>query len=604
MYTPKWSLLFVGVLVAVSGLTAGVSQADTISHSWFYPDSTPLGASTANLTDPTGSFSQPTVAMGGNSAIAVWANETGGIGVIETARSSDGGVTWVSPTTTPTGATPALSASGQVASAPQVAMSGSNAIAVWKRSDGSNTIIQTAISADAGATWSDPTTMPGGLTSPNLSNSGQNATEPQIAIDGNNAVVVWNRTDGTSPVIQTAHSSDAGQTWSNPTAVPGALSSPNLSATGAGFIAYKPVVAISGLNVVAAWYGNTVGTDLAWVAHSSDAGVTWSYPTATPAGSTVPTLSSNTGSSSAKIDVGVSGSRMVAVWRESNGSAHSLKAALSTDAGVTWSSPASTPLGANTPNLSDPALEVSDIDLAMDGSTAIVVWSGTSGSTSTAQILRSLDAGGSWTTPSSTPRGANTSNLSSATQPAAYARVSIVGTAVTAVWMQEDGTGSGFALKFAPQVVSSLDAGATWTYPNETPTGIQGFLASAESYGFYLIVPSVAVGTSRAAVVWAQRMPSGSAIQSAYSSTSVTVDASAPAIPMQAFPTPTKFTAQECADYAAVNSAALELDWGSLAGREGEGWWSSYAEFPNDHTGGWVCIRQPAYGTTGSIIFR
>lgn len=604
MRLTQLSLTVLGAVFAIGGLSAGVSQADTISQSWLYPDSTPVGAATANLTDPTGSFSQPDIALSGNSAVALWINETSGIGVIQAARSSNGGVTWVSPTTTPTGAPPALSASGQLSGEPQVAMSGNNAIAVWKRSDGSNTIIQTAISADAGATWSNPTTMPGGLTSPNLSTSGQNATEPQIAIDGNNAVAIWLRNDGSAPVIQTALSADAGLTWSNPTTVPGSLISPNLSATGAGYLAYKPALAISGLNVVAAWYGNIGGNDLAWIARSSDAGLTWSYPTTTPVGSTAPTLSSNSASSSAKIDVGVSGSRMVAVWRESNGSAHSLKAALSADAGVTWSSPASTPLGANTPNLSDPALEVSDIDLAMDGSTAIVVWNGTSGSTTTAQILRSLDAGDTWTTPSSTPRGANTSNLSSATQPTAYARVSVVGSAVTAVWMQDDGTGSGFALKFAPQVVSSLDAGATWTYPNETPTGVQGFLASAESYGFSLIVPSVSVGTSRAAVMWAQRMPSGSAIQSAYSSTSVTVDASAPAIPMQAFPTSTKLTAQECADYAAANSVALELDWGSLAGRSREGWSPSYAEFPNDNTGGWVCTRQPAYGNTGSIIFR
>ena len=85
---------------------------------------------------------------------------------------------------------------GQNALSPQIAIDAAgDAAAVWEHSNGTNTIIQSA-SRPVGGAFSAPI---------DLSVAGQNALEPQIAIDAaGNAVAVWQRSDGTNGIIQTA----------------------------------------------------------------------------------------------------------------------------------------------------------------------------------------------------------------------------------------------------------------------------------------------------------------------------------------------------------------------------------------------------------------
>jgi hypothetical protein len=116
---------------------------------------------------------------------------------------------FVDPTTTPADdGTPNLSDSGEPAFEPQIATSstGKYVYATWYRSDGTNSRIQVAISSDYGITFSDPTTTPADDGTPNLSDSGEIAYAPQIATSGTGQYVyaIWRGYDGTDNRIQVA----------------------------------------------------------------------------------------------------------------------------------------------------------------------------------------------------------------------------------------------------------------------------------------------------------------------------------------------------------------------------------------------------------------
>jgi len=193
--------------------------------------------------------------MSGNKATAIWSGDTFRIGqtVIQTAYSADSGETWATPNSTPQGAnTSNLSATNaDDASPPKVAMSGNNAVAVWVFPLGGFDVVQMAKSSDGGVTWSNPISTPTAST-PNLSNLAANAQLPQISISGQNVVATWLLTTGGFDVLQSAYSSDAGVTWSYPATTPG-TAVPDLSAPAPQTALLAPAVAVSGTTVVATW---------------------------------------------------------------------------------------------------------------------------------------------------------------------------------------------------------------------------------------------------------------------------------------------------------------------------------------------------------------
>jgi len=251
-------LAVASIVLFMTGSAQGPLSASSVGSVWSSPDSTPVGLATPNVSNDSIASSSPAVAMSGNKATAVWSGNTFTLGqtVIQTAYSADSGETWATPNSTPQGAnTSNLSGIGAADSAASVAMSGNNAVAVWVFPLGGFDVVQTAQSSDGGVTWSNPGTTPT-FSTPNLSDLAANAQSPQIAMSGQNVVATWLLDTGGFDILQSAYSSDAGVTWSYPATTAG-TAVPDLSASAQSALA--PAVAISGTTVVATWYVATTG---------------------------------------------------------------------------------------------------------------------------------------------------------------------------------------------------------------------------------------------------------------------------------------------------------------------------------------------------------
>jgi YVTN family beta-propeller protein len=70
-----------------------------------------------------------------------------------------------------------------------------------------------------------------------------------------------------------------------------------------------------------------------------------------------------------------------------------------------------------------------------------------------------------------------------------------------------------------------------------------------------------------------------------------------PTAPEQAFQVPFDTKASECGALAPDS-----VDWPGIRHLHAQGWAISYAEWPNDHQGGWVCTRQPFWNGVGWAI--
>ena len=189
---------------------------------------------------------------GSGSAVAVWDffNFATGTPEVQTATKPAGGG-WKAPET--------LSPSGRTAQRAQVAVGADGtAVAVWEQGEGGTSVIQAAVRPAGSGSWQVQS----------LSQPGQNAERPQVAVDeGGNAVAAWQRSNGSTVVVQTA-SRPAGGGWSAPQDI-----------SQAGHDAKEPKVAMAGGKAVAVWLGFDDRNFLVQGATRSPSGA-WSAPEA------------------------------------------------------------------------------------------------------------------------------------------------------------------------------------------------------------------------------------------------------------------------------------------------------------------------------------
>jgi len=343
--------------------------------------------------------SAPRLAVSGSTVIAVWAADNCCYGIIQTARSVDGGETWSSPVD--------LSVTGANALGPRVTISGTTAVAIWTR----DRSVQTSYSSDGGASWSVPSlrstyaaaygiesngnttvavwrsesgaevrvaqSIDGGATwgaSANVRTLGSAVDQIDLDMSGNDVIVVWRNTFLSNITIQGARSLDGGATWSS-----------QIGLSAAGGAASQPSVSVSSGSAIVVWKRNNGSNDIAQMRHTADAGVTWAQPIDL----------SPTGVNADNPHASLMGSNAVGVW-ENQGSGIVVQSVVSTDSGATWGSVS---------NVSDEASAVYPQAVASDGNAAVIWASQTRRATRVASIPLS-DPGLTWS-PSASLQGSS-----------------------------------------------------------------------------------------------------------------------------------------------------------------------------------------------------
>ncbi len=308
------------------------------------------------LSDVFDEASEPQLASSndGLTTVAVWRKTEGKRPVVQSANTTDGGLTWSAPVD--------LSDIGAKGFDPQVATSsdGQQVTVVWYRSDGTTFRIQVSTSADHGTTWSTPV---------DLSDAGQEAENPQVVMsgDGSRRTVVYEQVKGQNFLVHSRSSDDGGKTW----AAAKILSQP-------AHDAFVPKVASSAdaKNLTVVWQRSD-GEDLrVQSTSSSDGGSSWSQPRNL----------SDDGDDAFEPDVATStdGTRPTVVWLSHNRSGqYSLfQGVTSNDSGSTWSK--GRDLSTLVPEPLDYCLP--QVDVSGDGTVMAAVWERDNGKTQQIQV--------------------------------------------------------------------------------------------------------------------------------------------------------------------------------------------------------------------------
>ncbi|MFA6118539.1 MAG: sialidase family protein [Parachlamydiales bacterium] len=424
------------------------------------PTSTPAG--TPDLV-PGGSIQKMVTDTTGQYVYAIWSKFDGLVTRIQVAISSDYGVNWTYPVSTQWG-TPNLSepgtSFGEDAKNPEIATddSGQYVYAIWGRNNGTDYIVQMAYSDDYGVNWSNVTDLADVGTI--VYNSG---LAPKISTDSSGQYVyaVWTEDSGASGSVESAYSNDFGQSWTNVLVSnaeePGEV---QLSANSTGQYVY------------AIWKDYISPSYDLKSAYSNDFGQSW-----TP----VPNLvTANSNISNYKIINSDSGQYVYAIWLASDGIVSRAQVGISSNYGVSWSSPLSTPATDGSPNLSQPRTGSSDgaagyigITASSSGQKIYAIWARYDGTISRVQVAISSNYGNTWINPTATTASDGSPNLSeprlgSSDGDSANCQIATnsTGTNVYAVWSRTN-----VSLKKPAQLAMSSDSGITWTDPTTTPPG-------------------------------------------------------------------------------------------------------------------------------------
>lgn len=203
--------------------------------------------------------------------------------------------------------------------------------------DNANTTVQVAISSDYGVTWSNPQTTPPGTISPYLSVAGRDSIAAQITTSdsGKYVYATWQReNNGTNPIIQVALSSNYGMSWQYPLSTTGTNHlPPNLSIDNVSSGDCHVITDSSGKDVYAVWTSGAPNN--IQFASSSDYGASWINPITTSLSTTTPNLSvSGQDAFYPQVTTSSSGNKIYIIWERKNDGTHSI---IQTVDGVTQS---------------------------------------------------------------------------------------------------------------------------------------------------------------------------------------------------------------------------------------------------------------------------
>ena len=122
--------------------------ANTIVQASRSTDAGQTWSTPVDLSAPGQGAISPRVALAGSAAVVIWRRSDGANFIAQASRSTDAGQSWSTPVD--------LSAPGRDVTAPQVATNGSTAVGTWYRSNGTSMIVQSTRSSDGGLTWEAP----------------------------------------------------------------------------------------------------------------------------------------------------------------------------------------------------------------------------------------------------------------------------------------------------------------------------------------------------------------------------------------------------------------------------------------------------------------
>jgi hypothetical protein len=313
-----------------------------------------------NLIEYNGVYSafEPQIAMSGAKVVAVWQQGNSSGQHIYTNYSINGGKTWHSNQIIQDSST-------SIGYTPHVSMSGSIAVAVWKQYKDGYQRVYADYSTNGGATWHTDQLIE--------DNVGDNASYPRVAVSGTKVVAVWFQTEAGNLRIFANYSTNGGATWHTDQR----LDLPS------GYDSEFPRVALSGNNAVVVWWRYFSGTHRIFANSSSNAGATWRGQLM---------LEDNTGYDADDPQVAISGSRAVAVWPQFSATgAFRIYSNYTTDAGLNWH--------ADQEVESHPTYSADQPQVAVSGSKVVAVWHQWDGTSERVYANRSTDGGVTWNTP-------------------------------------------------------------------------------------------------------------------------------------------------------------------------------------------------------------
>ncbi len=248
--------------------------------------------STTNISNTSGSSTDPVIAASGPNVYVAWVDDTSGSNDILYKMSGDGGETF--------GDQVILDDDGGASANPRIAASGPNVYVAWTVN---NEIF--FVASNDGSTFGDTI---------NLSSNPTTSSDPRIAASDSNVYIAW--TDGlpgSSDIILVA-SNDTGDTFGNQITLDDDAGSST-----------EPRIAASGTNVYLAWRAAIANNEIFFTA-SNDSATTFSDSK---------NLSSNSGNSQ-EPRIAASGSNVYVVWRDNTPGSFDIFAAASNDGGNTF----------------------------------------------------------------------------------------------------------------------------------------------------------------------------------------------------------------------------------------------------------------------------